>query len=84
MDREGYEIWDRSNKKIFDFVKKEKDASLNVLGEGPLTTAHFQNFINGITKGEKLNSPISEGNVAATMLHLTNIAHCQGSSVANR
>ena len=35
---------------------------------------HFANFIAAIRKGEKLNAPISVGNVAVTMLQLSNIA----------
>ena len=39
-----------------------------------MTDAHFANFIAGIRKGEKLNAPIQVGNVAVTMLQLSNIA----------
>ncbi len=39
-----------------------------------MTDLHFANFIAGIRKGEKLNAPISVGNVAVTMLQLSNIA----------
>ena len=39
-----------------------------------MTDAHFANFIAGIRKGEKLNAPIWVGNVAVTMLQLSNIA----------
>ena len=39
-----------------------------------MTDAHFANFIAAIRKGEKLNAPISLGNVAVTMLQLSNIA----------
>ena len=39
-----------------------------------MTDAHFANFIAAIHKGEKLNSPISVGNVSVTMLQLSNIA----------
>ncbi len=39
-----------------------------------MTDRHFANFIAGIRKGDKLNAPVSEGNVAVTMLQLSNIA----------
>ena len=39
-----------------------------------MTDAHFTNFIAGIRSGEKLHAPIAEGNVAVTMLQLSNIA----------
>jgi hypothetical protein len=39
-----------------------------------MTDAHFANFIAGIRKGEKLNAPVAVGNVAVTMLQLSNIS----------
>ena len=39
-----------------------------------MTDAHFKNFIAGIRSGEKLNAPISVGNVSVTILQLSNIA----------
>ena len=39
-----------------------------------MTDAHFANFIAGIKSGEKLHAPLSIGNVAVTMLQLSNIA----------
>jgi hypothetical protein len=39
-----------------------------------MTDLHFANFIAGIQKGAKLNAPITVGNVAVTMLQLSNIA----------
>ncbi len=39
-----------------------------------MTDMHFANFIGGIQKGEKLNAPIEVGNVAVTMLQLSNVA----------
>jgi hypothetical protein len=39
-----------------------------------MTDAHFANFIAAIRTGAKLNAPISVGNVAVTMMQLSNIA----------
>ena len=39
-----------------------------------MTDAHFANFIAAIRTGEKLHAPISAGNVAVTMLQISNIA----------
>jgi hypothetical protein len=39
-----------------------------------MTIAHFANFIAAIRHGEKLHSPIAAGNVAVTMLQLSNIS----------
>jgi hypothetical protein len=39
-----------------------------------MTDLHFGNFIAGIQHGTKLNAPVSVGNMAVTMLQLTNVA----------
>jgi hypothetical protein len=39
-----------------------------------MTDSHFANFIAAIQKGEKLNQPVESGNVAVTMLQLSNVA----------
>jgi hypothetical protein len=39
-----------------------------------MTSSHFQNLIDGIRRGDKLRSPIEEGNISVTMLQLSNIA----------
>jgi hypothetical protein len=39
-----------------------------------MTDLHFANFIAAIRKGEKLNAPVSVGNVAVTMLQLSNVS----------
>jgi hypothetical protein len=39
-----------------------------------MTDRHFANFIAAILKGEKLNAPIAVGNVAVTMLQLSNVS----------
>ena len=74
MDRNGYEIYDPDNKKIFELIRPETDATMDVRGGGLMTDLHFQNLIDGIRDGVKLHSPIDEGNVSVTMLQLSNIA----------
>jgi predicted dehydrogenase len=74
MDRNGYEIYDPDNKKIFELIRPETDASMDVRGGGLMTDLHFQNLIDGIREGVKLHSPIDEGNISVTMLQLSNIA----------
>ena len=39
-----------------------------------MTDAHFANFIAGIRTGARLNAPVAVGNVAVTMLQLSNVA----------
>jgi predicted dehydrogenase len=74
VDRDGYEIYDLKGKKTSEFKVGTKTSSSDLLGSDSMTDLHFANFIAGIRKGEKLNAPIAVGNVAVTMLQLSNIA----------
>lgn len=74
IDRDGYEIYDIKGKKVHEFKTGSATESSDLLGRDSMTDAHFANFIAGIRKGEKLNAPVSVGNVAVTMLQLSNIA----------
>jgi len=75
VDRDGYEVYDLNGKKTDEFrVQGEKTTSADLVGRDSMTDAHFANFIAGITKGETLHAPIEVGNVAVTMLQLSNIA----------
>jgi predicted dehydrogenase len=74
VDRDGYEIFDLKGSKTSEFKTGKTTASSDLTGRDSMTDAHFANFIAGIRKGEKLNAPVSIGNVAVTMLQLSNIA----------
>jgi predicted dehydrogenase len=74
VDRDGYEIYDLKGKKTSEFKVGHMTLSADLIGADSMTDAHFANFIAGIRKGEKLNAPITVGNVAVTMLQLSNIA----------
>jgi predicted dehydrogenase len=74
VDRDGYEIYDLKGKKTSEFKTGQQTSSTDLLGRDSMTDAHFANFIAGIRKGEKLNAPVSIGNVSVTMLQLSNIA----------
>jgi predicted dehydrogenase len=74
VDRDGYEIYDLKGKKTSEFKTGGETSSADTLGSDSMTDAHFANFIAGVQKGEKLNAPIQVGNVAVTMLQLSNIA----------
>jgi predicted dehydrogenase len=75
IDRGGYEVYDLKGKKVDSYSVGKAAASDDLMGRDSMTDAHFRNFIAGIQKGEKLNQPISSGNVAVTMLQLSNIAY---------
>jgi predicted dehydrogenase len=74
VDRDGYEIYDLKGNKTNEFKVGSTTSSADLRGADSMTDLHFANFIAGIRKGEKLNAPISVGNVAVTMLQLSNIA----------
>ena len=74
VDRGGYEIYDLKGNKTSEFKAGSASSSADLIGSDSMTDAHFANFIGGIRKGEKLNAPISVGNVAVTMLQLSNVA----------
>jgi predicted dehydrogenase len=74
VDRDGYEVYDLKGKKTDEFKVGKQTASSDLVGADSMTDAHFANFIAGIRKGEKLNAPVSVGNVAVTMLQLSNVA----------
>jgi predicted dehydrogenase len=74
VDRDGYEIYDLKGKKTGEFKAGSTTSSSDLTGRDSMTDAHFANFIAGIRKGEQLNAPVSAGNVAVTMLQLSNIA----------
>ncbi|MFZ0760220.1 MAG: gfo/Idh/MocA family oxidoreductase, partial [Candidatus Sulfotelmatobacter sp.] len=69
-----YEIYDLDGNKTSEFQTGSKTSSADLLGSDSMTDAHFANFIAGIRNGETLNAPIAVGNVAVTMLQLSNIA----------
>ena len=74
VDRGGYEIYDLKGSKTSEFKAGSESSSGDLIGRDSMTDAHFANFIAGIQKDEKLNAPISVGNVSVTMLQLSNIA----------
>lgn len=74
VDRDGYEIYDLKGNRTSEFTVGSNTSSADTIGRDSITDAHFANFIAAIRKGEKLNAPIDVGNVAVTMLQLSNIA----------
>ena len=74
VDRDGYEIYDLKGKKINEFKAGSETSSSDLTGRDSMTDAHFANFIAGVRTGKKLNAPIAVGNVAVTMLQLSNVS----------
>jgi predicted dehydrogenase len=80
LDRAGYEVYDIEDKKTAEFrvAGHAATASTDTVGADSMTDSHFANMIAAIRTGEKLNQPIAQGNVAVTMLQLSNIAYFTG------
>jgi predicted dehydrogenase len=74
VDRDGYEVYDLKGNRTSEFKVGKTTSSADLVGADSMTDAHFANFIAGIQKGEQLHSPVSVGNVAVTMLQLSNVA----------
>jgi hypothetical protein len=74
VDRDGYEIYDLKGNKTSEFKLGSTTESSDLLGRDSMTDAHFSNFIGAIRRGERLNAPVSDGNITVTMLQLSNIA----------
>jgi predicted dehydrogenase len=74
VDRDGYEVYDLKGSKTSAFETGKATSSSDLTGRDSMTDAHFANFIAAIREGEKLKAPVSVGNVAVTMLQLSNIA----------
>jgi len=70
----GYEVYDLKGDKTSEVKTGSAHASTDLVGNDSMTVAHFANFIAGIRKGEKLNAPVSIGNIAVTMLQLSNVS----------
>lgn len=74
IDRGGYEVYDLGGKLVNAVKAEERSSTQDLKSIDVMTTKHFGNLINGIRDGEKLRSPIAEGNISVTVLLLSNIA----------
>ncbi len=74
VDRDGYQVFSLDDKKIDEYSTQKKTSTQDLVGKDSITDEHFRNFANAIRDGERLRSPIEEGNVSVTMLQLSNIA----------
>ncbi len=75
VDRDGYEIYDLKGRKTSEYkADRAMTSSTDLIGRDSMTDLHFTNFIAGIQTGAKLHQPVAQGNVAVTMLQLSNVA----------
>ncbi len=76
IDRDGFVVYSLDDKKVEEYsvAAQPKTTTADLVGMDTMTTEHFRNFVAAIRTGEKLRSPINEGNISVTMLQLSNIA----------
>lgn len=77
IDRAGYEIYDKQDKKTGEYhvPTHAATAAADLVGADSMTDLHFANLIDAIRTGAKLHQPIEQGNVATTLMQLSNIAY---------
>ena len=82
MDRSGYIVYDLDNNEIKRVMDDDREIDpLDTVGGGGMTDRHVHNFAMAIRQGEKLNSPINEGQKSVVALHLGNISQYVGRSL---
>ena len=82
MDRNGYLVYDLDNNEVKRVMEADQVADpLDTVGGGGMTDLHAHNFARAIRQGEKLNSPIEEGQKSVLALHLSNISQKIGRSL---
>ncbi|MFT7070009.1 MAG: putative dehydrogenase [Spirosomataceae bacterium] len=81
VDREGYEIFDLKNNLIEKSDEAAGESSVNTLGISGLDNFHYRNFLNGIQKGEQLNSPVEEAHKSTLLCHLGNMSQHLGKAL---
>ncbi len=74
LDRNSYIAWDMDGNVIKDLKAEEKGDTINTIGAGPLDVKHFNNMLDAIRTGAKLNAPIDESVISNLYCHLGNIS----------
>ncbi len=80
VDRAGYEVYDRQDKRTAQYVVSGHAATSasDLVGADSMTDMHFANMIDAIRTGAPLHQPITQGNVAVTLMQLANISYFTG------
>ena len=75
VNRNKYILYDRSGKVIKDSKSTSNESGTALGGGGDMSTAHVENFFDGIRGKNKLTAPIAEGAITMAMVHYSNIAY---------
>ena len=80
VDRDGYDVFDKKDKLLTSYrvPTHAPTSSADLIGADSMTDRHFANLIAAVRTGEPLRQPVAQGNVAVTMLQLSNIAYFTG------
>lgn len=80
VDRAGYEVYDRKDKRTGEYVVSGHAATSasDLVGADSMTDGHFANMIEAIRLGAPLHQPVAQGNVAVTLMQLANISYFAG------
>jgi predicted dehydrogenase len=81
IDRSGYIVYNLDNEEVKRMMIARPTDQLDTVGGEDMTDLHIMNFANAIRLGEKLNSPIDEGQKSVMALHLANISQYVGRSL---
>jgi predicted dehydrogenase len=83
LEGDNYTVFDKKNKKVKELSEASEANGTNTRSANGihLDRLHVQNFIDAITSGVPLNSPIEEGHKSVAMLHLGNISQRVGRSL---
>jgi predicted dehydrogenase len=81
IDRSGYIVYDLDNNEVKRVMDDDDVDHLDTVGGGGMVDRHVHNFAMAIRQGEKLNSPIDEGQKSVLALHLGNISQYVGRSL---
>lgn len=76
VDRDGYDVFDLKGKQkdTYRIPKHGQTSSSDTIGADSMTDVHFQNLIDGIRTGAKLDSPIWDASISVSILLSANIA----------
>ncbi|HEU5078228.1 MAG TPA: Gfo/Idh/MocA family oxidoreductase [Opitutaceae bacterium] len=83
LDGNSYTLYDAKRRVVKEVKEKAEAEGTNTLSASGirLDRLHVENFISAIRDGVPLNSPIEEGSVSVTTLHLGNIAQRTNSTL---
>ncbi|UII21022.1 Gfo/Idh/MocA family protein [Fulvivirga ligni] len=78
LTRNGSTLYSNDGKEMKVMKEEKTSATTNTVGAGALDVYHMTNFLNGIRKGETLNSPIEDGAKSNMLCHLGNMSQKLG------